>query len=116
MRTQHFFIVLAAVAVLFTACEKDKNHSEDKDYREKWIGSYDCKEEYRFYSDYGYREETYQTKVDITVGGGDSVLKFTENRNGQNYEAKVNSDGKFCKIVDHYILIKGYRVDAIAAK
>jgi hypothetical protein len=112
MRTQYFFIVLAAVAVLFTACDPDKNHSEDKDYREKWVGSYECEEKYGFYPLEGEMvEKTYQTKVEITVGGGDSILNFTENRNGQSYAAKVNSDGKFRKLMDHPLpkpLIEGY--------
>jgi hypothetical protein len=35
MKAKHFFCYLAVVAVLFTACKKDK------DYRDKWVGNWD---------------------------------------------------------------------------
>ena len=42
MKPQHFFRYLAIVAVLFTACEKDKeNKLDDKDYRSQWVGEWD---------------------------------------------------------------------------
>ena len=35
MKAKHFFCYLAVIAVLFTACKKDK------DYRDKWVGDWD---------------------------------------------------------------------------
>jgi len=44
MKAKHFFCYLAVIAVLFTACKKDK------DYRDKWIGDWDFVVEYYFWS------------------------------------------------------------------
>ena len=47
MKPQHFFCYLAVIAVLFTACKKDK----EKDYRAQWVGDWDFTSVYSFQCD-----------------------------------------------------------------
>jgi len=67
------------------------------DYRAKWVGSYDCEEEYSWWTmPDNSGTALYQTVVDVNAVG-DSTLRFLEHRGGKSYDAKVNSTGEFIK-------------------
>ena len=86
-------MMLAVTAVGYISCEKTH----------KWVGTYECEEIYSWWyqtkpPDGGWIEvsgtEVFQTMVEITTVEN-SILNFSENRNGGSYEAKINSDGSF---------------------
>ena len=91
MKKGIILIVLAIIAIGYISCKKEK------DYRDKWVGAYECEEiyEYWFGAD-NQGTEVYQTNVVVTVKG-DSLLEFLERRSGESYEAAVNSNGNFIK-------------------
>jgi len=89
MKKGIILIILAAVLIGCVSCEKTK------DYRHKWVGTYECEERYGVGSGTS-GENIYQTKVKVTMVG-DSSLSFLENRNGDYYEAIVNNKGEFLK-------------------
>jgi len=73
----------------------------DRDYRVKWIGSYDCEKVYSWWS-FGTPicSETYQVTIDIVVYGGDSLIYISERNIPQSHSGiqdrvKVFSDGSF---------------------
>ena len=106
-----FVVVLAFIAIGCISCEKLK-----KDYREKWVGSYECEEESHWWRLISLPEppymsdtsgmEIFQTTVIVTAIG-DSSLKFVENRRGKSYEERVNADGYFFKSIGYFGGIKG---------
>ena len=89
MKPQHFFCYFAVVAVLFTACKKDK---EDKDFRTKWIGdwNFDVK---RSEFHYGNESETtYCYSGEISLGNSPYELQIKYNQSSL-LKAYVNEDG-----------------------
>jgi len=95
MKKELILIILAIMAIGYVSCEKPK----EKDYREKWVGTYECEEKYSWWlmsEESG--EEIFQTTVNITAIG-DSTLKILENRTEKNYETKVSNTGDF---IEHY--------------
>jgi len=85
----------AIITVTTKSNKKTASCSVSVDYRNKWVGSYECEEIYHWWfisGESGF--EIYQTRVDVTATGGSS-LKFVENRRGGSYDAKVNSTGNF---------------------
>ena len=96
-----FMLILVVMAIGFISCEKPKPE-EPKDYREKWVGSYECEEIYSWWKLIGIPgggftdtsgTTVYQTIVEVTAIG-DSALNITE----RNYNIEVNIEGKFNKI------------------
>jgi hypothetical protein len=89
MKAQYLFMSLLTItAVLFTTCK-------DIDYRDKWVGSYECEK---------IRHEVQVVILDVTIKG-DSTLylierELNEYSHGVKCDVKVNSDGYFKKIYD----------------
>lgn len=95
MKKGLFIIVLAIMVIGFVSCEKPQ---KEKDYREKWIGSYDCEK----YSDK-------PCTIDVTIVlESDSLLHITErdvelyNMHQVKHDFKVNGDGRLSKIDNEY--------------
>ena len=90
-----FAIILSIIAIGYVSCTKPE---KEKDYREKWVGTYECEEIYFFgrgtSDNYIVTEEMYQTSVIVTAKG-DSILHFFYNRDGDGYEIKINKNGEF---------------------
>ena len=108
-----FMLILVVMAIGFISCEKPKPE-EPKDYREKWVGSYECEEMYhvRYLKEFLLdtlsgtvsRIDTsycivYQSTINVTVVG-DSSLNILENTREDSYEAKIDANGYFFKIND----------------
>ena len=96
MKTKKIFLILFFISTFVACCKPEE---QEPDYREKWVGSYECEESYSVYSytpgsngttSYFY----YQVVVKVTMKE-DSLLVFTENRNQEDYDAKVNINGRF---------------------
>jgi len=103
MKKVNIFIVLAIIAICYFSCEKPKPEPEpEPDYRDKWVGTYECEEVYSWWRRTGIPlrdtsgTEIFHTIVDVTVIG-DSMLKFIESRNRKSYETEVSVDGYFFK-------------------
>ncbi|MDR2009371.1 MAG: hypothetical protein LBQ22_02685 [Bacteroidales bacterium] len=83
-------VTMIVIMLALGACKKNK------DYRDKWIGTYEC-EKIHF--------EEQVVIVDV-ITEGDSFLKITERNideytHGVKCDVKVNDDGIFEKIYDH---------------
>jgi len=97
-------LVSLLIAILFAivGCCKDGECKKDKkDYREKWVGTYECEENYSWWRLTGIHtwtstsgNEIFQTIVVVTALD-DSLLNFLGNRKGSSYEAKVDKNGFF---------------------
>jgi len=90
MKPQHFFCYLAVVAVLFTACEKDK----EKDYRAQWVGEWDFEVHSSYWElDAGIIWDTvYYSLGEISLESVDKLnIKITET---QSIIFTVNEGGK----------------------
>ena len=89
MKKGLILIVLAIMSMTYISCEKPKTEPE-KDYREKWEGTYDCEKIL-----YSYIE---QVTLDITIPD-DSVLHISERVSGLysplDHVVKVAIDGSF---------------------
>jgi len=72
-------IILSIVAIRYISCERTK--PPEPDYREKWVGEYECEAV--------DGSNVYQTLVSITAES-DSMLKIFD-----KYNAKINIDGEF---------------------
>ena len=98
MKTQRFFYFLI-ITVLFSACKKEI------DYRDKWIGTYECEEIYSYSFGPGgdpnssSGREIYQVKV-VVKAKGNNFVDFFMNRNEKHYEANISEDGSFDKFND----------------
>ena len=101
------FLLLFAVifGIIAVSCRKP-----EIDYREKWVGVYECEEGYQWWMGAGDKftsgEEVYQIKLTV-ITKGDSILKLSENRNGDSYEIKIESDGGFNEKGENSDIIKG---------
>lgn len=76
--------VLAFIAIVCVSCEKPP------DYREKWVGTYDCVIHY-WWSD-SISREVYI--FDVTAKGY-SILNFSLRNTKENYDVCVKDDGYF---------------------
>jgi hypothetical protein len=89
--------ILITSLVLFTVMACEKPSKESKDYRDQWVGTYECEEIYSWWSvSSSSGEKIFQTKVEIAAIG-DSILKVAEIRNESSYKVEVNSKGEFIK-------------------
>ncbi|MCL2290272.1 MAG: hypothetical protein FWC34_06135 [Bacteroidetes bacterium] len=95
MKVQHVYY-LAVIAVLFTACKKEK------DYRDKWVGKYIGQSiSWRSYSLEGTTYDTINEYVVNVSTWGDSCLVITEvGVSSDGRKPKVSSDGYF---KEHFI-------------
>jgi hypothetical protein len=105
MKKQNIILTFILIGLLLTVgcCKDEKCKKGKKDYREEWVGIYDCEEIYDLWrhapdSPTGgiYSTEIYQTKVNVTAID-DSSLNLLESRTGRSYEMKVNINGYFLK-------------------
>jgi len=90
-------MILAIMAIGYVSCEKPK----EKDYRDKWVGSYECEEIYTWCSGPidTVHTKIYKTNVIVTAKN-DAWIVFCVNRNEKRYGANVNEDGSFNEIND----------------
>ena len=99
-------LVLAITAIGYISCEKP-----NPDYREKWVGTYECKKEFTSSYPPGSTGVSYPL-VDV-VAVADSMLNLTERdispnaMSGVHNNVKVNSDGSFSKIDGNRPYIEG---------
>ena len=97
------------IAVIFgiigVSCRKP-----EIDYREKWVGVYECEEIYYWWRGFGSQQitgkEISQVNIAVTTKG-DSVLTLLENKGGESYEIKIKSDGVFNEKGGNCEFIKG---------
>ena len=111
MKKGFIIIVLVILAILYVSCEEVRLEPEP-DYRNKWLGIYECEEIYHVWHLTERLEDTvsgtvswldtsynivYQTIINITLYG-DSSLSISENKRGESYGAKLNTNDYFFKI------------------
>ena len=102
-----FVLVLAIIAIGYVSCKKPESEPKpEPDYREKWVGSYECERRWAYLSrdDSGtilIVERLSQSIVNV-VEKGDFILNFSQKGTKINYDAKVNTDGSFR---DYYGLV-----------
>jgi len=111
MKTKHFFIVLAAVAVCFTACKKSDGGQpppEDSDYRSQWVGDW----EFVTIIDWSYFDGSdnppngsdtiyYLGKISNGDYADELIVKYTGEKNDSIF-LRIKEDGTITKI-HHYI-------------
>jgi len=92
MKKGLILMILAIVAIEYISCDKPE---KVKDYRDKWVGTYECKKCYGAgYVDY----------VDVDVQTKKDSLLYIAERNldpyraGVKYDMKINIDGIFQNI------------------
>ena len=88
MKAKHFFYGLVVLAILFSACKKDK------DYRDKWAGEYIGEYIEWFNSMNTNRIDTIRGDiVNVSIGSGSCLLI----RRGENtsWTPTINTDGSF---------------------
>ncbi len=104
--------VIFDVMVIGVSCGKP-----EIDYREKWVGVYDCEEKWKWWSGPAGQEtsgeEIYQIKLSVTTKG-DSMLTLSEIRNEDSFEIKIECKGTFYeKIGDSRYITGNFNRDSI---
>jgi len=112
MKTQHFFIVLAAVAVLVTACKKSDGGQpppEDSDFRSQWVGDWDFVVERKWFNlgegTFGQDTVYYTGKINYGTTSDELSIKYLEQ--WDSILVKVNEEGELLSIVPAYLYFSG---------
>ena len=109
-----FVIVFGVMAIGCISCDKPITE-EPEDYREKWVGSYECEEIWGYLSTEDpdtivIREQVLQVIIDVKAKG-DFIFNFSQKGTDMSYDVKINTDGSFWDYSSFIPAIQGYFVD-----